>query len=86
MDTYARKLYLSDFLREPVIRSAIQALQLPSGSLGLDGGCGIGSHTLLLAEAVAPTGHVTGLDSSTEFLAYAQEIANKSSLSEGISF
>ncbi len=86
MDTYARKLYLSDFLREPVIRSAIQALQLPSGSLGLDGGCGIGSHALLLAEAVAPTGHVTGLDSSTEFLAYAQEIANKSSLSERISF
>lgn len=41
-DAYARMLYLSDFLREPVIRSAIQALQLPSSSRGLDAGCGIG--------------------------------------------
>ena len=85
-DTYAHKLHLSDFLREPVIRSAIQALQLPSGSRGLDAGCGIGSHTLLLAEAVAPAGHVTGLDLSPEFLVQAREIANKSSLSEQVSF
>ena len=86
MDTYAHKLYLADFLREPVIRSAIQSLQLPSGSCGLDTGCGIGSHTLLLAEAVAPDGHVTGLDLSTEFLVHAREIAKRSSLSEQISF
>ena len=86
MDTYAHKLYLSDFLREPVIRSAIRALQLPSGSRGLDAGCGIGSHTLLLAEAVAPGGHVTGLDLSPEFLVRAREIAEKSSLAEQISF
>jgi len=85
-DTYAYKLYLSDFLREPVIRSAIQALQLPSGSQGLDAGCGIGSHTLLLAEAVAPAGHVTGLDSSPEFLVRAREIAEKSSLSDRVFF
>ncbi len=86
MDTYAHKLYLSDFLRAPIIRSAIQALQLPSGSRGLDAGCGIGSHTLLLAEAVGPGGHVTGLDLSPEFLVHAREIANKSSLSEQVSF
>ena len=85
-DTYAQKLALSDFLREPVIRSAIRALQLPSGSRGLDAGCGIGSHTLLLAEAVAPAGHVTGLDLSPEFLVQAREIAKKSSLSEQVSF
>ncbi|MBA7653520.1 2-phytyl-1,4-beta-naphthoquinone methyltransferase [subsurface metagenome] len=86
MDTYAHKLHLSDFLREPVIRSAIQALQLPSGSRGLDAGCGIGSHTLLLAEAVGPAGHVTGLDLSSEFLVHARETAEKSSLSERVSF
>jgi demethylmenaquinone methyltransferase/2-methoxy-6-polyprenyl-1,4-benzoquinol methylase len=63
-DTYAHMLYLSNFLREPIIPSAIEALQFPPGSLGLDAGCGIGSHTLLLAEAVAPAGHVTGLDLS----------------------
>ncbi len=42
---------------------------------GLDAGCGIGHHTLLLAEAVAPAGHVTGLDLSPEFLVHAREIA-----------
>ena len=85
-DTIAHKLYLSDFLREPVIRSAIQTLQLPSGSRGLDAGCGVGSHTLLLAEAVAPAGHVTGLDLSSELLAHAMETAEKSGLSERVSF
>jgi ubiquinone/menaquinone biosynthesis C-methylase UbiE len=86
MDTYAHKLYLSDFLREPVIRAAIQALQLPSGSCGLDAGCGIGSHTLLLAEAAGPGGHVIGLDLSPELLVHARENAKKSRLLEHVSF
>ena len=85
-DTYVQMLSLSNFLREPVIRSAIQALQLPSGSRGLDAGCGIGSHTLWLAEAVAPAGHVTGLDLSPEVLVHAREIAKKSILSKHVSF
>jgi len=85
-NTIAHKLYLSDFLREPAIRSAIKALQLPSGSRGLDAGCGIGSHTLLLAEAVAPGGHVTGLDQSPQLLNHARETAEKSGLSEQVSF
>lgn len=85
-DTYVQRLQLSDFLRKPVIRSAIRALQLPLGSRGLDAGCGIGSHTLLLAEAVGPAGHVTGLDLSPEFLAHAREVVKKSSLSEQVSF
>ena len=83
-DTYTQKLYLSDFLRQPVIRSAIRALDLPRGSRGLDAGCGIGSHTQLLAEAVGPTGHVTGLDLSPGFLARAKETAEKRGLSERI--
>lgn len=86
MDSYAHKLYLADFLREPVIRSAIQALNLPSGSRGLDAGCGIGTLTLLLAEAVTPAGHVTGLDISPELLAYAEENAKKSAFSEQVLF
>ena len=85
-DTIAHKLYLSDFLREQIIRLAIHALQLPSGSRGLDAGCGIGSHTLLLAEAVAPDGHITGIDLSLEFLGHARETAKRSSLSEHVSF
>ena len=85
-DTYAHKLALSDLLRESTIRSAIQALKLPSGSRGLDAGCGIGSNTLLLSEAVGPGGHVIGLDLSSEFLAIARKISKKSGLSEQISF
>ncbi|MFC1547798.1 class I SAM-dependent methyltransferase [Candidatus Neomarinimicrobiota bacterium] len=86
MDSYAHKLYLADFLREPVIRRAIQALQLPVGSKGLDAGCGIGSHTFLLAEAVAPSGRVTGLDLSPNLLAQAYEIAKSSNLSAQVTF
>jgi demethylmenaquinone methyltransferase/2-methoxy-6-polyprenyl-1,4-benzoquinol methylase len=85
-DTYAYMLALSDVLREPVIRAAIQALKLSPGSRGLDAGCGIGSHTLLLAEAVTSGGHVTGLDLRPAFLVRARETAAKSPLSEYVSF
>jgi ubiquinone/menaquinone biosynthesis C-methylase UbiE len=85
-DTYAHQLFLSNFLREPALRSAILTLQLPAGSHGLDAGCGIGLHTVLLAKAVGPTGHVTGLDLSTPFLTLAKEQATKSELSAQISF
>jgi ubiquinone/menaquinone biosynthesis C-methylase UbiE len=86
MDTYAQKLAVSNPLQEPVIRSAIRALQLPPGSRGLDAGCGIGLQALLLAEAVGPAGHVTGLDLSPQFLVHAREITEEAGLSERISF
>lgn len=85
-DTYANQLLGFNPLREPTIRSAIAALQLPEGSRGLDAGCGIGSHTALLAEAIRPDGHVTGLDVSPGFLVYAREMAARIGLSERISF
>jgi demethylmenaquinone methyltransferase/2-methoxy-6-polyprenyl-1,4-benzoquinol methylase len=85
MGAYAKSQYLSN-LRKPVVHSAIQALQFPPGSRGLDVGCGIGSHTLFLAEAVMPSGHVTGLDLSSEQLAYAREAAKESELSKHVSF
>jgi ubiquinone/menaquinone biosynthesis C-methylase UbiE len=85
-DTYAQRLAVSNPLSEAVIPSAIQALQLPPGSRGLDAGCGIGLQALLLAEAVGPAGHVTGLDLSPQFLVHAREIAEKAGLSERISF
>lgn len=71
---------------EPAIRSAIHTLQLPVGSRGLDAGCGIGTHTLWLAEAVSPEGHVTGIDISTGCLAHAEETASKSGLAAQVSF
>ena len=85
-DVYASRLYLADVLREPVIRAAIHALDLPSGSRGLDVGCGIGSHTLLLAEAVSPGGHVTGLDISGRLVALARQAAERSRYKENVSF
>jgi demethylmenaquinone methyltransferase/2-methoxy-6-polyprenyl-1,4-benzoquinol methylase len=81
-----KKAYVMNPLREGVLRSAIQALQLPVESRGLDAGCGIGLQALLLAEAVGHAGHVTGLDLSPEILAYAQGVVDKGGLSGRISF
>jgi ubiquinone/menaquinone biosynthesis C-methylase UbiE len=86
MEYVLQMLYVSNPLREPVLRSAIQALQFPSGSRGLDAGCGIGLPALLLAEAVGPGGQVTGLDLSPEYLVYAKDIVKKAGLSEQVSF
>jgi demethylmenaquinone methyltransferase/2-methoxy-6-polyprenyl-1,4-benzoquinol methylase len=86
MDFFAQMAYVSNPLREPVLRSAIQALQFPSGSRGLDAGCGIGLQTLLLAESVGPAGHVTGLDQAPEVLAYAKDIVKQAGLPERITF
>ena len=85
-DAYIQRMAVSNPLIEPTVDSAIQALQLPPGSQGLDAGCGIGLQALLLAETVGPTGHVTGLDISPEFLLHAEEIVKKSGLLEQISF
>ena len=85
-DSYLQSLAVTGPLQEPVIRSAIQALDLPPGSIGLDAGCGIGLQAMLLAEAVGPAGHVTGIDLSPEFLVYARSIAEKAGMSEQVSF
>jgi len=76
----------SDPLRVPVLRSAIRALGFAPGSRGLDAGCGAGSPGLLLAEAVGPGGHVTGLDLLPELLAHAGNSADQASLSARVSF
>jgi demethylmenaquinone methyltransferase/2-methoxy-6-polyprenyl-1,4-benzoquinol methylase len=86
MDFFVQMAYVSNPLREPILRHAIQALQLPLGSRGLDAGCGIGLQALLLAESVGPTGHVTGLDLSPEVLAYAKDIVKQAGLPERITF
>ena len=84
--SYIDKLASSNVLRENIIRSAIASLELPRGSRGLDAGCGIGTITVWLAEAVAPSGQVTGLDISSEFLEYADTLVQDSGLSQSISF
>ncbi len=52
MLSYIQKLEESNPLRESIIRSAVQTLQLPLGSKGLDAGCGIGYQALLPADEV----------------------------------
>lgn len=84
--TYAHMIYLADFLREGMIRRAIESLRLPTGSRGLDAGCGIGSHCPLLAEAVGPGGHVMGLDLSADFVARARDSAAELGLSDRVSY
>jgi demethylmenaquinone methyltransferase/2-methoxy-6-polyprenyl-1,4-benzoquinol methylase len=86
MDHSVQLAHLFNRLREPIFRTAIQALRFPSGSRGQDAGCGIGLQAPLLAEAVGPTGHITGLDLSSELLPYAEDIVKKAGLSERISF
>lgn len=85
-DSYMHSLLVANPLRESTLRAVIKTLQLPSGSRGLDAGCGIGLQCLLLAEAVGLTGHVTGLDVSSVFIDRGEEIVKEAGLSERISF
>ena len=85
-EEYILRLLHADPIRQPVIRSVIQALQLPSASHGLDVGCGIGLQTLLLAEAVGPAGHITGVDILPELLRYADDLVVKAGLSGRIKY
>jgi demethylmenaquinone methyltransferase/2-methoxy-6-polyprenyl-1,4-benzoquinol methylase len=85
-ESYIQSLLESNSLREATIRDMIRELKLPAGSRGLDAGCGIGLQCLLLAEVVGPTGHVTGLDISTEMLEYGNKIVAEAGQSGSISF
>lgn len=84
--SYAEQLHLSDLLREPLFRSLIKSLKLPEGSRGLDIGCGTGSNTLILADAVGISGHVVGIDLSSELLSYAGRRAYKADFPQRVSF
>jgi demethylmenaquinone methyltransferase/2-methoxy-6-polyprenyl-1,4-benzoquinol methylase len=83
---YIEQLVVSNPLQDPIMRSAIRALQLPTGSHGLDAGCGIGLQAVLLAEAVGTAGHVTGLDLHPEFLRHAEQVVQETGWSKQISF
>ncbi|MGE5223754.1 MAG: class I SAM-dependent methyltransferase [Omnitrophica WOR_2 bacterium] len=83
---YIKRLLDSNPLREPLFRSVVQALQLPLGSEGLDAGCGIGLQALLLADAIGPGGHVTGMDIVPEFLDAAEDFTREAGLSERITY
>lgn len=85
-DKYLYWLEVTYSVLDPVVRSIVQELQLSSGSHGLDVGCGIGQPTLLMTESVGPSGHVTGLDISHEFIDHASKLAQNAGLSEQVTF
>jgi ubiquinone/menaquinone biosynthesis C-methylase UbiE len=85
-DSYLQSLLVTDPLLKPVMRSAIQALELPQGSRGLDIGCGIGTHVRMMAEAVGAKGHITGIDIEPAFITYAKKTAEEAGLSERTAF
>ena len=83
---YIQRSLEANPLREPVLRSAIQSLGLPLGSYGLDAGSGIGLQALLLAQAVGPDGHITGMDIVSELLAFGNENVRRAGYSGRIKF
>lgn len=85
-DIYIQRALEAEPLREPLLRSVIQQVQLPQGSHGLDAGCGIGLQTPLLADAVGAQGHITGLDLMPELLTYGESMVARAGLSERITF
>jgi demethylmenaquinone methyltransferase/2-methoxy-6-polyprenyl-1,4-benzoquinol methylase len=86
LSTYAESLDLSFYLREQTIRDAIQSLNLHPESQGLDVGCGIGNITALLVEAVAPNGHVTGVDISPEMVTLARKASKEAGLTNQLTY
>jgi demethylmenaquinone methyltransferase/2-methoxy-6-polyprenyl-1,4-benzoquinol methylase len=85
-DLYIQRALESNAIREPVMRSVIQALRLPQGTHGLDAGCGIGLQMPLLAEAIGANGHVTGLDLMPELIAYGETMVKQVGLSGQLTF
>ena len=85
-ELYIQNLLDSNPLREPLLYEIIKSLGLPTGSRGLDAGCGIGLQTLLLADAIGMNGHVTGLDILPELLTYGEALVIEAELSKRISF
>jgi demethylmenaquinone methyltransferase/2-methoxy-6-polyprenyl-1,4-benzoquinol methylase len=61
-------------------------MDLPKGSTGLDAGCGIGTHSLWLAEETGPDGKIIGVDISSENLAYAMKASKENGLSDRVRF
>ncbi|MEW6363473.1 MAG: class I SAM-dependent methyltransferase [Acidobacteriota bacterium] len=84
--TYPEQLRLAGLLTEPAVRHAIDDMQLPRGSTGIDAGCGIGQHALWLAEAIGSGGKVTGVDISTENLTAAAATAEERGFTGRVKF
>jgi len=70
--TYGEQELLYNRFMEPALRSAINHLALPPGSIGLDAGCGPGGVFHLLDAAMGAVGHIVATDVSPTLLMLAQ--------------
>jgi ubiquinone/menaquinone biosynthesis C-methylase UbiE len=70
---YAERELLYNRFMEPALSTAINSLALPSGSQGLDAGCGPGGVLHLLDNAIGSVGHIVGIDISKAHLEAAQQ-------------
>lgn len=66
-----------DVLLAPVSKALIDRTAAKAGDRILDVGCGFGSTSIALAQQVAPSGFVLGIDISGPMLARARELAPK---------
>lgn len=68
-----RRLEILHTLYGPGTRDVLERAGIRRGMRVADFGCGVGTVTLLMAEAVGPEGHVVGVDASGEQIARARE-------------
>jgi ubiquinone/menaquinone biosynthesis C-methylase UbiE len=66
-----------DILLAPVLDILLDRVGAKPGDRILDVGCGCGASTIALAQRVAPTGFVTGIDISVPMLSHARDRAPK---------
>jgi len=68
---------LQDILLAPISQILIDSAAANPGERIIDVGCGCGSTSIALAQAVAPSGFVLGIDISAPMLARARQLAPK---------
>src|SRR5262249_18547320 len=83
--SYAEQELLYNRFMEPALRSAIHHLALPSGSIGLDAGCGAGGVLHLLDAATGGMGYIFGTDISPALLMLAQQALPSQNVRGGVS-
>lgn len=81
---YADTEFLYNRMMEGALTGAVAALGLRPGGRVLDAGCGPGGVLPLLAAAVVPGGHVTGLDISEPHVARADQLVHEQGLEESV--
>jgi demethylmenaquinone methyltransferase/2-methoxy-6-polyprenyl-1,4-benzoquinol methylase len=70
---------------QPAYHSALATSAFPSGSCGLDLGCGPGGLLPLLAEQIGPAGHIVGVDVSRPHLTAARHLVADQGMEERVS-